>query len=268
MFQSTHSDFLVLQDLDSRREDLARQISKCNVDSMVFDGIERLFWPVFDVSPGAKVIVLDWRTQKEWNKSESEFTNLLLTCLFFLGLVQNSIHLLPWAALVMPLIELLFGRPIHSLLTTADPLFYESDSPFVTYMHRQMNQRRIMEHWASGLTDASFVTKRKWVDYWDMIREVVPEENRLSFNMKKMGYKELCDFLGVEHPNCRVTGALPKLKINILNFEREHPVAWGCNLPLFWFLHWLNYRIFFHYVPSLFRAFLRLLRGARKSKEE
>jgi len=43
-------------------ETLAEYTSKCQIDSIAFDGVETLFWPMYKASPDAKVILLDWRS--------------------------------------------------------------------------------------------------------------------------------------------------------------------------------------------------------------
>merc|ERR1712031_101828 len=98
MFRQTMTDMQVMKELTS--EELASRISRCRVDTAIFDGIERLFWPVYEVSPGAKVVVLDWRPHKDWMKSNNAFTPALLQALFFLGYLQNAFHFLPWFALL------------------------------------------------------------------------------------------------------------------------------------------------------------------------
>ena len=54
---SSTADLKVLA--GTRPEELAAALSKCRAGALAFDGYESLFWPIYNVSPNAKVIVLN-----------------------------------------------------------------------------------------------------------------------------------------------------------------------------------------------------------------
>ncbi|CAE8587453.1 unnamed protein product, partial [Polarella glacialis] len=74
----------------------AGALSRCKTDAVAFDGLEKLMMPTLDVSPGAKVILLSWRTWDEWLKSHMDFTDVLLLSTTLLGFAQGSFAMLPW----------------------------------------------------------------------------------------------------------------------------------------------------------------------------
>merc|ERR1712061_575360 len=90
-------------------------ISKCRADSVAFDGIEELFWPVYNNSPGVKIIALTWRTYKERSRSALSFGPQLQFSLLLLGFGLGGAHQLPWAAVWLaldPVAEWFLGRPV------------------------------------------------------------------------------------------------------------------------------------------------------------
>merc|ERR1712050_565633 len=131
-------------------------ISKCRVEAMAFDGINQLFWPIYEMSPGVKVIVLNWRTHQEIKASSSSFGRGLYWSLFLLNLLVISIHILPWNAFVLPILDPLFGSPIDDHMRNGKP-FHEGlfnsmgHEPFVLCIWRlQLTERRQCQHWSSG----------------------------------------------------------------------------------------------------------------------
>lgn len=80
--------------LGTRPEELAAAISSCRVDALAFDGIEQLFSPVYKISPGAKVLLMNWRTFEQWQKSLTTFVPELLFEIWFMGLLGGSLQAL------------------------------------------------------------------------------------------------------------------------------------------------------------------------------
>mmetsp|Transcript_56175 Transcript_56175/g.158322 ORF Transcript_56175/g.158322 Transcript_56175/m.158322 type:complete len:133 (-) Transcript_56175:164-562(-) len=116
----------------------------------------------------------------------------------------------------------------------------------------QFTERRERHHRYSGLgyTPGDELEYRK---FWDAIK-VVPAERRLHWDMRKHGYKDLCAFLNISgNPYCGRSGTLPKSGINVLNHEREQPLANKIFVPLYYvFLHFLSWKTFF----GILRLFL------------
>lgn len=268
------ADLHVLKDL--RSEDLAAAISRCRADAMVFDGIEQLFWPVYDLSPGAKVIVLNWRTFSEIRKSGKYFGPQLWWALYGLALLVLGMHFLPWNAIVLPVLDPLFGSPITRQMREGLPFHagVESDpwEPMLVCIWRmQCTERKTLAHWYSGFR-GSASDEYEYHKYWEAV-ERVPKEDRFEWNMKKHGYKDLCKFLNITgNPLCERPGPLHKSGINVLNHEREQPLLNKIVVPSYYmFLHWIDFKIFNWVLASAFgllaAPFRRILQPGGKQKK-
>merc|ERR1712217_791093 len=108
----------------------------------------------------------------------------------------------------------------------------------------QTTEHRTLHHWYSGHgwgPDAAY----DFTKFWDRLKDE-PESRKLHWNMKKMGYKQLCDFLNItDNPHCKIPGTLRKSGVNVLNHEREQPLANKILVTSYYLLlHYLSYKTF------------------------
>jgi len=237
----TTSDLTVLK--NSRPEDLASAFRNCGVDVAVMDGIEEIFWPLYNVSPDAKVISLNWRTWDEYSTSWAKFSSDLTAGLTLLQFVVCSSYLLPWSVIMIPIIELLSGNEIHRYLSTGGPPVTAGGDGFaVRFFWYQTFWRRWLTHTRSGL-ERRFSGEQDYVDYFADARRRIPAERLFEWDMRRHTMADLCGFLGTtDHPACATPGRLPK-GVNVLYIEREGIYVTCALLALFLLLHWANYRI-------------------------
>eukprot|EP00414_Alexandrium_minutum_P001829 CAMPEP_0113825142 /NCGR_PEP_ID=MMETSP0328-20130328/3600_1 /TAXON_ID=39455 /ORGANISM="Alexandrium minutum" /LENGTH=284 /DNA_ID=CAMNT_0000793093 /DNA_START=17 /DNA_END=868 /DNA_ORIENTATION=+ /assembly_acc=CAM_ASM_000350 len=100
----------VLEKMPRIRELMAERLSKCHVEGVVFDGHENLFWPIYEVSPDARVVMLSWRRYRDHQKSAEAFDIRLKLQREFQGLLNVGMHVLPYQALVYPALDALTGN--------------------------------------------------------------------------------------------------------------------------------------------------------------
>jgi len=224
-------------------ERLAKEISRCGVEAMAFDGIDHLWWPIYDASPDAKVVSMSWRTYKEYRKSRDEFSWQLLTVYWFYGMLVGSQMLLPYNAVIIPLLEHVSGGEMSRWLTTGQPaptLAFEG--PARKYFRQAVGWRRWYLHMIGGL-EVWYNTQAEYEAFFEDARRRIPPERFFEWDMRRHTMKDLCKFLGItQHPECQVPGALPKVP-NLLYIERLAPLSTLALVPLYVFLHFLNWQL-------------------------
>merc|ERR1712032_23208 len=243
------------------RENLAAWLSRCRIDAMAFDGLENLFFPVYDASPGAKVVILSWRTYKERQRSINHFTPTVVTQLIIQSYLHNAPHLLPWGALVIPALDMLSGGDLTKFLSSGHPNTFAT-GPAVRFWHNICFGRRVISHFKSPLSK-SFNDEADFLGYFEDIRRYVPEKDRMEWNMKKNTPRDLCDFIGIkDHPGCekpmpRITSAG-----EIFIFERNEPFGYLSLVAIYLTLHIVNYKLIYGVVGFL----AGLMTSQRKEK--
>jgi len=228
---------------NSGTANLAYRLSKCRVDAMAFDGIEPLFYPVYDASPGVKVVILSWRTYEEWQKSLDVFSVKFFLQLAVQACLNNSPHFLPWGAIVMPVLDMLGGGGIDKFLRNGDSLTFTKGLA-VRFFHNQVFARRYVSHALSGLEKMMYLDRESYYAFFEEIRKRVPEKDRMEWNVRKNNLQDLCDFLGIKgHPGCREK--MPRVTVEILRFERNEPLVFTTLVAIYIALHVLNYKILY-----------------------
>jgi len=226
-----------------RPEDLAAAISKCRVDAMSFDAVESMFFPVYDVSPGAKVVILSWRSYEDFDRSRNAYGLKFRLFIYSASLIANSIQLLPWGALILPAFNMVTGGHIDNVLRNGTSLTFSRGASLRFYHHMVFN-RHDLSHANSGI--AKYIwNKWYYLRFFEQIRERVPAKDRMEWNMKNNTPKDLCDFLGIKgHPGCNKP--LPRVKVEILRFDRnEWHKSLGICCPIYIMCHILNYKLFY-----------------------
>eukprot|EP00415_Alexandrium_ostenfeldii_P000809 UN0809 len=235
----TNRSDMVLQ--ATNQSTLAGLISSCKAEAVAFDGIEKLFFPVYAISPGAKVLVLNWRTFDEARVSMNNFFGLFLPYLIFLGHLFGSVQVLPWGLFVPYVTEPLFGNVAREYLQTGLPPVNQVQSPYSFIFMRFMSSMRIVSHWFDGLCLWDGMTQERHTAFFEQIQKIVPPQDRMDFDVRKNTYEDLCKFLGMKE--CRRSGKLPRA-INLGNHELDFLPAFVLCLPILLGLHWINFRIF------------------------
>lgn len=241
-------------------ETLAEYTSKCQIDSIAFDGIEHLYWPMYKASPDAKVILLDWRSYDSWQHSMARFGPKWLLTVVLTGQLYGSIFGLPWG-LALKAVDSVTGRQIENMLTTAGPAFLQECPVPVALWQTFINQRRIVSHWIMGLHWVH--TREEYEQFYADVRKATPPERLLRWNFKKNTYEDLCNFLDIKP--CPKSGKLRHVP-NMYAWEPglicDEPI-WLA--PVYLLLHWINWKVYCALFLGLWRILRRL---AGKSKQQ
>jgi len=258
---ASSNDTKVLADL--RHEELAASLAGCRVQAVAFDGMENLFWPIYNVSPDAKVLVLDWRTLEEWNTSRVNFTPTLMGYYINAGIIGSGVHGMPW---VLPIraLDSLYGSPFRKFMLSGQELF--NGLPEVLDLPLGIiTGRRISTHLFAGLKVIPFVGE-EYHNFYKLAYERIPQERRMSWNMSKHGWEDLCAFLDIPEKDCPGTGLLPNEGVFFSPEQdegnAEERSTFG-TLPIWLLLHCINWYVFRAgqtAYSSLLRALLRALR--------
>ncbi|CAE8597907.1 unnamed protein product [Polarella glacialis] len=222
-------------------DQLMNSVSKCRMEAVALDGLEVLTLPLYKGSPGAKVILLSWRTYHQWSQSLSTFTQKLAVMCQFNIVTGSSLSVLPWAALLRPL-DKLVGRPIERVIRDGGPAVTEVSGPMVWLYHQSLNHRRQYEAWMPPSTTVVPQSEKDYNHYLDMARSMVPKQQLLEWDPRTDNFEELCKFLDIEGP-CPKSGKTPRA-INTWIFERDFPIASNVGLVVRLFLHWVNWKLF------------------------
>lgn len=231
------NDYEVLQ--NTSPEELAAATSRCRVDAIAFDGIEKLFLPMYAVSPGAKVIMLNWRSFAAWQQSIAAFAPLLMLEIFLMMSIHSSMSVLPWSA-VLQLVDPLAGRRLERTMRAGGPPICQVYDWYISLFHGAVNFRRIASQWFSG-NQLYPETEDEYESYFKSIKDMVPSENLLEWNMVQHSFEDLCRFL--EIANCTQNGRLPRA-VNSFLFQRDFPAASAVTIPISLVCHWINVMIF------------------------
>jgi len=241
----------------TRPGELAAALSRCKVDAMAFDGLELLFWPVYEVSPDAKVIVLNWRTWQELLTSSVNFAGWFSHLMYIGAYLSSSMHALPWGAAFHAL-DPLVGRPIQRLLSSGGAPVNQEQGPLVMLWYRMMSGYRVTNHFFHGLgagSNATFygmlVREHVQAEFFERVHREVPPERRLDFDPRKQGYEDLCKFLEIS--NCPRRGLLPRA-VSVYAHERDFPLSFAFCVVVYVVLHWANWKIYSALLSSLLGA--------------
>jgi len=253
---------------------LANRLSRCRADTLTFDHLAELFWPIYDVSPDAKVVMLNWRTFEEWRRSGLNFGLSTVLTLLFVNLVNVGQHLLPWNALILPLWDALTGNELLEHMRDGTPVAEKGSLRKLLFVS-SMTERRIIQHWNSGFSDvipwnapdraSSTNFTRKYIeteddfrDLWNVPRRHIPKERLLEFDVQKDSPMALCRFLGKEdNPACNIR-LLPKNRPSMLSSDPDHPEFFFYLWPLYLAIHSVNFKLIRMLICWLARALLRV----------
>jgi len=207
--------------------------SRCRVDAMSFDGLSRMFLPVYEMSPGAKVIILQWRTYEEQKRSYKTFMRRWHLHGRF---GYPGVH--AWTYVLLHILEPLSGNPVIKLLEEGGPPVNQVLTPITLLYLVHVTAHRIVMH--VGQPTVGWMPAQAWRFDWfyDMIRAQVPAQDRFEFDFRRHAYEDLCSFLGIDP--CPKKGPLPRVSSALpvhLSFPREC-LVW---LPLVAWCHWFNW---------------------------
>jgi len=125
--------------------------------------------------------------------------------------------------------------------------------------------RRWLTHMCGGLLNVP-KAESEYYEGFEAVRKAIPPEDLFEWDMKKHTMADLCNFLGVDLPECRKPGTLPK-GINVMYIEREQWKITLSIIPLYLFLHWANWRIVGLAWRTLTWPVRRLLFGGKPKAE-
>eukprot|EP00413_Alexandrium_margalefii_P003694 CAMPEP_0204511302 /NCGR_PEP_ID=MMETSP0661-20131031/351_1 /ASSEMBLY_ACC=CAM_ASM_000606 /TAXON_ID=109239 /ORGANISM="Alexandrium margalefi, Strain AMGDE01CS-322" /LENGTH=432 /DNA_ID=CAMNT_0051516381 /DNA_START=77 /DNA_END=1375 /DNA_ORIENTATION=+ len=228
------ADTRVLKGLgDELRPILADRLSRCRVDAMAFDGFMEAFWPIYDVSPDAKIVMLNWRTFEEWSQSGVDWNTYTFLALTLANIVSSGQHVLPWNAVVVPLWDALTGNKITERLRDGKPWARDPDVSSLLFTTAVM-ERRFLQHWYSGfgggipwnapdranntnIPSTHIGSKAAFKDFWNHAHQYIPKERILELDLRKSTPMDLCRFLGKEdNPACELK-KIPKHRPSLIS---------------------------------------------------
>jgi len=258
------SDVTVLNNTSPER--LAEAFSRCGVQALAFDGIEKLFWPLYEVSPDVKVVSLSWRTYDQFRKSKSHFLWKMELIYYIYGLLCSAPHLLPYNYVLFPLFDRLSGGDITKWLHTGQPAPTLAGEGLARKFFRQsIGARRWWHHMRGGLHDV-YQSREEYEAFFDEARRRVPPHRFFEWDMKRHTMKDLCMFLNISgHEGCDLPGPLPKVD-NLFYIERANPYETMALVPLYLLLHYLNWRFLSLACRPCGRCCCR--RAEKRAKEE
>lgn len=243
-------DIAVLNDLGP--EGLAEEFSKCRVDALTFDGIEKMFHATYPVSPDAKVVMLSWRTYEQWLKSLKTFSALKTLEEAFLCSFYGGMLVLPWGSLFFTMDKYLQNRAMEKRLTTGGPPLSQVYDLHASMFHFGLVFRRVVPRYSSGLRDFP-QNAEEYYAFYQKIRDMVPPERLFEWDMRKNTYEELCEFVGISP--CPRSGLLDKDANHFVQQVRSPAtmITGGINALV---LHWCNWKVIegFFYVLSCLLA--------------
>jgi len=218
---------------------IASGTSRCRTDAVALDGAEKLFWPIMEVSPTAKVLVLNWRTYAKAKESMEQFVMYFGPWLIMMGNLDLCIHVFPWALIFLAL-EPLCGSPMHKLLEEGGPPLNQVQSPYMMLWQRHMANVRYVGHWMMGLSEWADASEESHEAFFERIKRDVPPERRMEVDPRKTTYEDLCRFLELEP--CKKSGRIPRA-INLGNHELDFLPAFAMLTPVYLLVHWCNWKL-------------------------
>mmetsp|Transcript_102260 Transcript_102260/g.228456 ORF Transcript_102260/g.228456 Transcript_102260/m.228456 type:complete len:393 (+) Transcript_102260:78-1256(+) len=240
-------DLQVLREL--KPQTLAQRISKCRVDTIALDGIDPLHEPVLDVSPDAKVVMLDWRSHAEWTTSMEKQEVRQPATMFVMEFFYSSLHFLPWGLLVKA-VDPFINNDIEKLLKNGAPPFIQKCPLGVMLWHPFAKNRQIYSHWFMGLGGTTLeINETRYNSLFERIRQRVLANNILNWDFKTKGWDELCAFLDIK--DCPEKGKMKTEPNTYTDLLKNGGRGWENNcdepavfIPMYLVFHWINWKVF------------------------
>jgi hypothetical protein len=225
-----------------KSEMYAAALSRCRVEAVAFDGIEMALMPTLSVSPGAKVLILNWRSYEAWFHSVKVF-QVKLALMVHMGLVSSSsTSFIPWGVLIR-LIDPLVGSPLAAALTEGGEPITEASGPMLYQFVQSLTHKKQVAAWIEE--PSTMYIPQNATDYnfrMDEVRQIATSRGMevMDWNHKKHTYEDLCKFVGIDP--CPQKGSLPKA-VNTFLFEQDFPLAAMLVNFVRIYLFWVNWRI-------------------------
>merc|ERR1711862_1002329 len=136
--------------------------------------------------------------------------------------VISAPHLVPYGLIIIPLFDFLSGGDITRLDSEGITWEYAMESVplwrqlLLRFYMYQVTERRVLLGRYS--TDpGGFRAEETYNSYFDLIRRLVPPQDRMEWDMRKNTCKEFCDFMGLRGPAlCKEEKPLEKVAINVM----------------------------------------------------
>jgi len=255
MRKRQHPDHEALEKLPRLGERLAERLSRCRVEALAFDGHDLLFWPIYEASPDARVIMLNWRTWREWSRSGEKFGWRLRFYRISQGTLSMGMSVLPYNALVLPAWDALMGNRLLRTVSTGRSWKYEEhDTVALSTLNHGEFERRVIQHMNLVHTVHS---QEDYNAFWEEGKRRIPKERLLEFNMKRNTVRDLCDFLQIESDLCD-SGLLPNEQI-IGRQQMKKPLRALAVIPYFFFCQWASWKATFSALGCLLGVVLAAL---------
>mmetsp|Transcript_19707 Transcript_19707/g.40101 ORF Transcript_19707/g.40101 Transcript_19707/m.40101 type:complete len:402 (+) Transcript_19707:134-1339(+) len=238
-----HADVEAVQHTPRVAEIMAERFSKCRVDSLTFDGCEGLFWPIYEISPDAKVVMLNWRTHQEWYKSHDKFMYYLDKFYSAVGVGIMGTSMFPYDAVVLPVVDALTGNALLHYAGNGTASWVR-ESTLHNCWRQAMYERRIHQRRKGGHAVLP-QSEEEYKNYWEEAKRRIPKERLLEFDIKKNTMKDLCKFLQIADNTACDSGRIPNEEVLIAKSEREHPEQFLFLVPYWLFCHGVNYMVMF-----------------------
>lgn len=248
-----------------------RVVSTCPMEAVALDGIDKLFWPLYEGSPDVKVITLFWRAYSSHRRSSDRFGEVLRIMIFQELFFWSSFTSVPWVFLLKPL-DYITGAPISSRYESGTPPVTESMSPLVFLAWTLIGPVHQFRAWQMPSLDSHVASEFEYNETSKVFEDIVPADRLMRWDPRKNTYEELCKFTGVSP--CPRSGKVPRA-INTFVWPRSFPLSFHVVNFVAFFLHWVNWKLAcaalsfcarFIFMPC--HLFLRCWRSASKVKEQ
>jgi len=220
---------------------ISEALEACHVDGLSFDGWENLFWSMYERSPEAKVIMLNWRTWDDLQRSRSNWDFQKFWLLLGQNMIQCGFHFLPWSALLVPVWDYFTNTSTDVLRRGLELHSRNFDLGFALFRVTIM-ERRIVQHWFSGF-HLQADTEEEFNMFWETGKRRIPKERLIELDLKKHSPADVCRMLGVsDKPICKDTGRIANV-YPLLRPERENVWLFPKTSAVYLVIHYLNHTL-------------------------
>lgn len=190
---------------------LVASLRGCGVEAIFTDALDIIvpFPELYRATPGAKVILTE-RAFEVTHKSIFGFAKFLNGKNKLGNVMYGGYRALPWHPLLWSL-----GLGLEDLLAEGGPEIVRKvpkpSGPWVQFWYFTYTANVVWDIMIDAVWPflVDVMDKRETFDqHFNLVKEMVPPEDLLLFDVKKHGWKELADFLGTEVPQ----GAFPSAR--------------------------------------------------------
>jgi len=223
--------------------ELAAAISSCRVDAVAADGIVAAAHLVRRASPGVKVLLLSQGSYWELQRKHSTAAAATLQWLLPFGVLFGAQSALPWIAALPFLDRHIGGQAAERAFKQGRQHWGRGgvgSEPFTfTLAKAALVYRRALSAYFCGL-HVHPPDEQTYSDFFEGMREAVPEHSLLEWDFERHTYEDLCELLATRP--CPLSGRIPRG----IGADPVPWFTWSAYAPfvvLALLTHWANWKI-------------------------